>query len=435
MKKIICFAAAAALVMGLASCANNADSTTTTSSGTALSFASLSFADTTYATTASVTDEATAKTNAGKIGLWYDSNWCGSTVVPSNIVGSDSSLSFDYTVTGACTYGIQIFDAVSTDGTYLVTYTVKSAVAQSVTCNGTSYALEAGVAKEISALVTVSGATSVISIQVPVDATNIAASSTFTLSDAKYAVVDESKFTATAITLSSSTLSVAAGDTAALTVSGTYTMTDADAHVYTIYKSVAVADVTWTSDSDAVATVSAGTVTGVAAGDAVITVALGTVTASCNVTVSAAKDYAKYFSTTSTTTGASDSVSYPGYMCLWADNNWCGSAVTVSAATASATEYTITRAVTGSCWYGTQMFYAETAGSYTVSFTIKSSVAGDVTVNGTAYTLAADTEQDISFDKEITETADIIAIQLGKDGGTQLGDGTFTLSKLSITSK
>ena len=404
--------------------------------GTSLSFTALSLADTTYATATAQTDEAGAKSNPGKIALWYDQNWCGSKVTAGSVTGTDAALSLDYTVTGACEYGVQLFDALNTDGTYLVNYTVKSATAQKVKCNGNMYALEAGVEKEISAIVTVSGATTAVSIQVPVDATNISASNTFTLSNVKYTAIDETKFTVSALTMSSDTAAIAAGDTTDLTVTGTYTFTDTDSHVYTIYKAVAAADLTWTSDAESVATVSAGTVTGAAAGNATITAASGTVTTTCAVTVSAAKDYGKYFSTTSNANGADVSVTVPGYLCLWCDKAWCGSTVTLSAVSASETSYSLARTVSGSCWFGTQMFYAADAGSYTVSFKVKSSVAGDITVNGTVYTLAADTEKAISYDITETAVANIIRIQLGNESATtQLGDGTFTISEFSVTTK
>jgi len=438
MKKIVSIIAAAALLLGVTSCANNAGdsngSTNDNSTGTALSFTSLSFADVSQATTAGVTDEATAKTNSGKIGLWYDGNWCGSTVVPSNITGTADSLSFDYTVTGACTFGVQLFEALSTDGTYLVSYKVKSAVAQDVTCNGTTYSLQAGVAKEVNALVTVSGTTTVISVQVPVDATNIGASNSFEISEAKYAAAAKSDFTISALTLSSSAKSLSAGDKTTLTATGTYTLTDTSSHVYTIYSTVAASDITWSSSAEACASVSAGEITAVAAGSATITAKVGTAEAACAVTVAAAKDYGKYFSMTDSDNGSDAAVAAPGYMCLWADNNWCGSLVSLSAVSASATEYSLTRSVTGTVWYGTQIFCAETAGTYTVSFKVKSSAAGDITVNSTVYTLAADTEQTISYTKTLSTTGTVIAIQLGKESSaTQLGDGTFTISDLSVT--
>lgn len=439
MKKIITFVAAAALLLGLTACQNNAgggDDDGNKNTKTALSFSTLSLETVSYGSSGEGGESAVAAT-PGTVGLWYDAaNWTGATVTPSNVTAATDSLSFEYTVSGSSDYAIQLFDTVSADGTYLVTYTVTAGTSQDVVCNGHTYSLTADTAQEVSAFVTVSGATStaggtIISIQIPVDSSNIASSSSFAITNAKYAPVNESNFTISALTLSSTAETLAAEDTTDLTVEGTYTLTDTDSHVYTVYLTPDSDDVTWTSSNESYATVTAGTVTAVAAGEVTITAKVGNKTATCTVTVtsSSEKNYAKYFSTTSCENGESAMVSAPGYMGLWTETPSY-----ITATTAAETEYSVTRSAASSNWYGTQFFYASAAGSYAVSFNVKSSVAGDVTIAGSVYTLTADTEQTVYIYKTLSATGTLISIQLGKNGTSVLDAGTFTLSDLSIAS-
>jgi len=256
-----------------------------------LSFTTLSLATVAYGSSGEGGESVVAKT-PGTVGLWYDAaNWVGATVVPGNVTAAVNSLSFDYTVSsGSSAYGIQLFDTVSTNGTYLVTYTVTSGISQDVVCNGYTYALTAGTAQNVSALMTVSGASStsggtVISIQIPVDSTDSTGCS-FSISNAKYAAVSDSDFTLSALAVSSSTAAIVAGNTKSLTLTGAYSITDSDSVVYTVYKTVAVTDASWSSDKESVATVSDGTIQAVAEGSAVITATVDGKSATCTVTVS-----------------------------------------------------------------------------------------------------------------------------------------------------
>lgn len=398
------------------------------------SFTALSLADVKYdAAGAGGLDKVSS--TPGTVGLWYDGNWCGSTVTPSNVVAAAGSLSFDYAVSGKCDYGVQLFDTIAADGTYLISATVTTGKSQNIVFNGHTYALTANTPTTVSAVVSVSGATSkaggsLINLQIPVDSTGIAASSSFKLADAKYLAVKTSDLTISALSLSPSTAAISAGDSTSLTASGTYTYTDTDSQKYTVYLPLSAADVTWSSSSDSIATVSAGTVKGVAGGTATITATAGGKSATCDVTVNATKEYGKYF-TGKTQYGETDtSNKYPGYMCLWYDNS-----VSLSNVSASATTYAFTRSTSGTVWYGTQLFYSAVAGTYDVSFTVKSTVAGDITINSTKYTLVADTAQTITITKTLASTGTLISIQLGTSSPTQLGDGTFTLDALSITAK
>lgn len=437
MKKSVVKATAlvAALLFGLAACANgNNDNEPETPATVEATVIDLS--DATYVKNSAQTDETNAKANPDHLAMWFDQNWCGSAVTVGELTATKDSLAIPYTVTGACTFGIQFFYANATKNGYLTVCTLKSAINQDVEFNGVTYSLTANVAQTVSGLAEVGDtAATIFKLVVPVDATTIGASNTLTISDAKYFTGTMSDLTLDSITISPTTLSIAAGDTGAVAVTGTYTRA-INGTTYTVYNAIASSDVTWASEDETVVKVNNGTVTGVAAGTKNVTATVSGKSAACAVTVSAAKEYGKFFSTTSTANGKAEvAVKNPGYLCLWADDNWCGSKVTISAATATKNEYSITRAVTGSCWFGTQMFYAETAGAYSVSFKVTSSVAGDVTINGTVHTLEANVATTISFDSTLTETANLIEIQLGKDGDAQLGDGTFTVSDFSVSTK
>jgi uncharacterized protein YjdB len=440
MKKIITLVIAAVMLLGLTSCQNNAgseDDNNGKTTGTALSFTTLSLETVAYGSSGEG-GESVVAANPGTVGLWYDAgDWTGSTVGVSNVASSADSLSFDYTVSGSSDYGIQLFDTVNANGTYLVTYTVKAGTSQNVKCNEYTYSLTAGTAQEVCALVTVSGATAtaggtVISIQIPVDSSTIASGSSFAISNAKYAAVSNSDFSISALTLSSTAETLAAEDSTTLTVESTYTLTDSDSYVYSVYLTPDSDDVTWTSSNESYATVSAGTVTAVAAGEATITAKVGNKTATCTVTVtsSSEKNYAKYFSTTSCENGESAMVSVPGYMGLWTETP-----AYITAATAAETEYSVIRSSASSSWYGTQFFYAAEAGSYAASFNVKSSVTGDITIAENVYTLTADTEQTVYIYKTLSAAGTLISIQLGKQSDSSvLGAGMFTLSNLSIVS-
>ena len=80
-------------------------------------------------------------------------------------------------------------------------------------------------------------------------------------------------------------------------------------------------------------------------------------------------------------------VANPGTYYYWADNNWCGSVVTVSSATLIDGTAKISYTSTGFCWFGMQIFF-EQAGleldqEYKLTLNIKSDVAGQIKVNGT----------------------------------------------------
>lgn len=149
------------------------------------------------------------------------------------------------------------------------------------------------------------------------------------------------------------------------------------------------------------------------------------------ITVTAEKDYNKYWNTT-TTTGENDAP--VGYFSIWAaKTGWnCGNEVTLSDMDATETSATVTRAVEvkGAEWYNTQIWYAvDKAAEF--SFKVTSTVAGDITVNKTVYTLEANTAKEI---KVSLDAAGHLGIQLGNESQkTALPGGTFTISDFSVT--
>lgn len=145
------------------------------------------------------------------------------------------------------------------------------------------------------------------------------------------------------------------------------------------------------------------------------------------ITVTVSKDYAKYWKPSVTTEGANPPVDY---FSIWADQNWCGSLVALSDMTATETGVSLTQSVSGSCWFGTQIWYGLSQAS-NVSFKVTSTVAGAITVNDVVYVLEENTAKTISLEN----VSGKLAIQLGQhaEGETSLGSCTFTISDFSVS--
>lgn len=153
------------------------------------------------------------------------------------------------------------------------------------------------------------------------------------------------------------------------------------------------------------------------------------------ITITAEKDYAKYWNPSINTEGANAPVDY---FSIWYDHNWCGSTVNISDMSATEDGVTLTQTVTGKCWFGTQIWYGVSAAS-NFTFKVTSSVAGKITINSTVYELEANTAKDIT----VNNVSGKLAVQLGKEGVMegdvevvpyeQLGDCTFTISDFSVT--
>lgn len=187
----------------------------------------------------------------------------------------------DFTVTGAVTFYAKWIEAESTvavTGVSLNKSEVSLTVGNTVTLTAEVLPSDA----TNTAVTWSSSNTSAASVSSAGEVTGIAAGSaeiTATTSDGNYkasctVTVAKAKVAVTGVTLSSSSLTLAAGETTSLTA----TVTPSDA---------ADTSVAWSSDNTAVAAVSDGTVTAVASGTAVITVTTtdGAYKVSCTVTV------------------------------------------------------------------------------------------------------------------------------------------------------
>lgn len=164
------------------------------------------------------------------------------------------------------------------------------------------------------------------------------------------------------------------------------------------------------------------------------------------VTVIKEKDFSKFFSTSSHTNGGNNedeaAFQYPGYMCLWADEGWCGSQVSITDTVATEKFYSVTREVTGENWFNTQIFYVLDAGNYDVSFTMKSTSSGFVTIGqlgeeNKVVELKANQPKKIEYNVNNIKKGQILSLQLGSGSSepVNLPDGTFTISDFSVTKK
>ena len=134
-----------------------------------------------------------------------------------------------------------------------------------------------------------------------------------------------------------------------------------------------------------------------------------------------------------------NTVADPGVWHFWNDQNWCGSNVTAGAAgyDAAADKATFTYSgATSACWFGYQVFYKHAANevgkTYTLTCTITSEVAGDITINGQVVTLVAG-ENNINL-TIVQSAAASFSLQCGNEGaGTVIAANTFSISGLTFT--
>ena len=219
----------------------------------------------------------------------------------------------------------------------------------------------------------------------------------------------------TSVSIEASPASISAGEKTTITLKDQY--------------GIAVKDATYAITSASPAATLSGNVLTAGSVSETVTVkaTYGDFEKTVDVEISAEKNYAKYWAPTPANQNGDSAPA--DYFSIWADQNWCGSAVTLSDMTASATGVALTQTVTGSNWFGTQIWYGVSAAS-NFSFKVTSTVAGDITINSTVYTLEADVAKEITLEGVTGK----LAIQLGTETpATQLGDCTFTISDFSVT--
>ena len=131
----------------------------------------------------------------------------------------------------------------------------------------------------------------------------------------------------------------------------------------------------------------------------------------------------------------------PDQLFYWNDQNWTGSNVTVKEASVNENGQTtlIYETVSGSCWYGMQLFYKDstlTAGkTYRLEFTITSEQAGDITVNGTVVSLqAGENHIEVPYVEPTAENLASVSIQMGVEStGKTIPANSLVVSVFSFT--
>ncbi|MBQ6782032.1 MAG: hypothetical protein IJP62_12530 [Treponema sp.] len=287
--------------------------------------------------------------------------------------------------------------------------------------------LEAGVAKTFDLYGVVAGDYNEAESKFVIDLRGNEAGTKLELSDVK--VEKMTDYTVSAITVEVSSASVSTGENVTLTTKDQY--------------GFAVEGVTYTiTSSGATSTLTGNTLTaGTTAETVTLQATYGELTDTTTITVTAEKDYGKYFQVGKQY--GDDPKSANDYMALWyvADTSWnCGPVVEISNVTASATEYSLTRTTTGDKDWSTQISYRTAPGKYAVSFKVKSTAAGKIAVlpsaNASIKTvvdLAADTEKEIKFIAEVaTDNGKLMQVNLGASESEILPAGTFTLSDFKV---
>lgn len=128
-------------------------------------------------------------------------------------------------------------------------------------------------------------------------------------------------------------------------------------------------------------------------------------------------------------------ITTPNTWYYWNDQNWCGSTVTVTKAVIVDDVVKFAYTSIGHCTFGAQLFYKNTSltanNKYKLTLTIKSSVAGDIRVNGQVVTLVVGDNAVVI--NEYTELANkaSISIQFGSEtANTMVQSGEFELSNI-----
>ena len=118
-----------------------------------------------------------ANMTADQIGYWADNEWCGSKVTINAANVTDNAILVDYSATGTCGWGLQLFyknSALTVNTRYVLTLKITATNAATITINNKSVTLVAGVNEVsidyIEGLETPNAVTiSSIDIQIPVD--------------------------------------------------------------------------------------------------------------------------------------------------------------------------------------------------------------------------------------------------------------------------
>ena len=271
--------------------------------------------------------------------------------------------------------------------------------------------LEAGVAKTFDLYGVVLGDYNANSSFFVIDLRGNEANTTIKLSNILVEKLGD--YNVTSLTVVPSSSSVSTGEKVTLTTKDQYGF----AVEGVIYEITSAGTTSTLSGNELIAGTAAETVT--------VKATVGSLTATADITVTAEKDYGKYFTAEKAEEHDEKAAkTTPGYVYLWSQN-------TLSNVNASEKQYSFTRS-SKSQWYGTQVFYAAEAGKYAVTFDVTSSVAGKITVNNISYELVANTEKKIAFIKELSTTDTLISLQLGVDGVGPLDEGTFTISNFEV---
>lgn len=119
----------------------------------------------------------------------------------------------------------------------------------------------------------------------------------------------------------------------------------------------------------------------------------------------------------------------------WNDQNWVSSNVTVTTKSLVDDVLTIQYSMTGSNWFGLQLFKMDSAiapGDYTVSMKINASVACEITILGKVVSLVAG-DNDVEIQANVKAGSATMSIQFGVNGGAVCTGGTFVISDLTYS--
>ena len=340
---------------------------------------------------------------------WNDQNWCGSNVTVETHKKVGNTLTFGYTVvTGNCDFGFQVFykkSSLNEGASYRLTANINSQKAGTVKLNGAPVELSVG--DNLVEVKYVEGGATASSFQLVVPTSM--GSNTLVIKNYEWEGILDIPG-AVAVDVANSKINFSAVDGAANYLVKYYTQGKALLDLETVAASGATLTKLPTANGNYYVSVTAKSSLDEKYDSIESALVLFKIGDDAIVPAGGPKTNMEF--------GVENNLPLDKFV-FWNDQNWCGSAVTVTSGNAYTEEglVHIQYTASGACGFGLQIFYKNSeltnGTTYTVSFKMKVAVAGStyhVLNVDTNKTLAAETWTDVSYD--YTEAADTASLKV-----------------------
>ncbi len=359
-------------------------------------------------------------TNPGKFVEWHDQNWCGSSVTVTQAEYMNGGVHISYSgVTESCWFGMQLFykNASNVAGNnYEVSFDIESAVEGDITVNGTVVHLKKG--NNFVKVYYMEGSGASLSMQMGVNGGDVIAENQIVLKNLAFADYTPEKLAAPTEFFIGASRVVTVKDVNGDKVSSyqlIFTKNGTVVNKVSLQSGESFDDSTMEDGEYQVSVVAVGE------GKYQNSDPCATV-----LTYTVANGGVKYAMENGV---ASVAVANPGKYYYWTEFGGIESSDYENGK--------ITFEVSnGGNWYSNQIFYKNpgltTGKTYTVTLKIQSSVAEQITLNGTVLDLIVGTkEYTVNYTEPATDPS--FSMQMGVNGGVSLGEGSFVLSDIVWT--